>query len=129
MKTTRNCGVTHIGVAEVIGSILSPHHVIAKGVNSCTYCCCNVNSMSRGTMPWPKPGAILYYPQLGLLDKSRVNKGFVISNGGDISAFGPARRSGYALLSTVPFRINCEQGWKHYEKGSSKQKTKCQPAI
>ena len=40
----------------------------------------DINSMSRGGMPWPKRGATQYHAQLGLPHKSRAIKGLVVCN-------------------------------------------------
>ena len=44
----------------------------------------DIDSMSRGGMPWPQTGAIHYYAQLGLPDKGRAIKGLVVCNGRDL---------------------------------------------
>ncbi len=48
-------------------------------------------------MPWPQTGTTQYRAQLGLPDKGRaINRGLLSR------AFGPAKRSGLKMLSTVP---------------------------
>ena len=40
----------------------------------------DINSMSRGGMPWPKSGATQYQAQLAHPDKGRAIKEFVVCN-------------------------------------------------
>ncbi len=42
----------------------------------------DINRMSR--MPWPKTGATQYHAQLGLPDKGRAIKEFVVCNSWDL---------------------------------------------
>ncbi len=39
-------------------------------------------------MPWPKTSATQYHAQLGLLDKGRAIKGFVVCNIWDLDPWG-----------------------------------------
>ena len=48
-----------------------------------------------GKMPWPKTDLIHY--NLRLKDKGHAVKGLLIYNSWDVSAFGPAERSGPSL--------------------------------
>ncbi len=58
----------------------------------------------------------LKYAKLGLLDKSRTIKGFVVCNRWNESAFRPAKRSSHTFLSTIPKGIN-QYGLKHAQFG------------
>ena len=44
----------------------------------------DINSMSRGGMPWPQTGATQYHAQLGLPDKGRAIKGLVVCKSMDL---------------------------------------------
>ncbi len=62
--------------------------------------------MSRGGNALTQTGATQYHAQLGLPDKGRTIKCLVVCNDWDLTrAFGPAKRSGLRLLSTVPCGI------------------------
>ena len=61
-----------------------------------------INSMSGG-IPWPQTGATQYHARLGLPDKGRAIRGLVVLGS---TAFGPDKRSGPRLLSTVTSGIN-----------------------
>ncbi len=72
-------------VWKVMGSILGHYRVIAKDVKSAvvptaTSQMHDINSMSMGGMPWPQTGATQYLAQLGLPEKGRAIKGFVVCN-------------------------------------------------
>ncbi len=69
------------GVGEFMGSILGPNRVIVKDVKSYTYCCyvrCATLILRVGEIPWPKTGATQYHAQLGLQNKGRAIKEFVV---------------------------------------------------
>ena len=51
-------------------------------------------------MPWPPTGATQYHAHLG---QNHLIKGLVVFG---IRAYGPAKRSGLKLLSTVPCGMN-----------------------
>ncbi len=44
----------------------------------------DIDSMSRGGMPWPQTGATHYHAQLELPDKGRAIKGLVVCNSWDL---------------------------------------------
>ena len=41
----------------------------------------DINSMSRGGLPWPETGATQYHAKLGLPDEGRTINGLVVCNG------------------------------------------------
>ncbi len=71
----------------VVGEVIGSNRVIAKDAKSCTYCCyvrCSTLIVKVGGMPWPQTGATQYHTQLGLPDKGRAMKVFVVCNEWDL---------------------------------------------
>ncbi len=74
-------GLAFVVVGKVMDSMLGPNRVIANDVNNCTYCRyvrCSTLQVWEGEMPSYQIGATHYHKQLGLLDKGRAIKEFVV---------------------------------------------------
>ncbi len=74
--------------------------------------------MIMGGIPLPKTGVTHYYAQyqtqLGLPDNGSAITGLVVCNGWDLELFGPAKRSGPRLVSTVTgYEVLCKYQYKY----------------